>query len=61
MMGAFDEFFAPNRHEAQLEFERQSSLPAPAPVAGDGDLGLGLYEGRISIRLGDERDERHRR
>ncbi|MCU1571080.1 MAG: hypothetical protein JWR33_1821 [Naasia sp.] len=56
MMGAFDEIYAPSRHEAMLEFERQTSLPAPAPVAGDPDLGV--YEGRIRIKLSGGRDTR---
>ena len=44
-----DEVFAPSRHEAAIEIDRQSSLPAPAPVAGDRDLGI--YDGRIRIDL----------
>jgi hypothetical protein len=44
-----DEVFAPSRHEAAVEIDRQSSLPAPAPVAGDRDLGI--YDGRIRIDL----------
>ena len=53
MMGVFDEIYAPSRYEAMLELERQTSLPAPAPAPVDGDLGV--YEGRIRIRL--NRDE----
>ena len=34
--GSFDEVFAPTRHEAQQELDRQSFLPAPAPLPGDG-------------------------
>ncbi len=44
-----DEVFAPSRHEAAIEIDRQSSLPAPAPLAGDRDLGI--YDGRIRIDL----------
>jgi len=44
-----DEVFAPSRHEAAIELDRQSSLPAPAPLAGDRDLGI--YDGRIRIDL----------
>ena len=49
MLGVVDEIFAPNRHETMLELDRQTSLPAPAPAPGDGDLGV--YEGRIRIRV----------
>lgn len=35
-----DEVFAPRKHEAQVELDRQSRLPAPAPVPGDGDKGI---------------------
>jgi hypothetical protein len=52
MMGAVDEVFAPNRHEAMLEQERQTSLPAPAPLAGDDDKGI--VDGRIRIRVEGE-------
>lgn len=38
--GSFDEVFAPARHEAQQELDRQSLLPAPAPVPGDGEKGV---------------------
>ncbi|WP_167137293.1 hypothetical protein [Diaminobutyricimonas sp. TR449] len=47
--GGVDEVFFPTRHEAQVEKDRQSSLPAPAPVAGDGDKGI--YDGRVKIDL----------
>jgi len=54
-----DEVFNPTRHEAALELDRQTALPAPAPVAGDGDLGVSQADGdpdagdgyRGSIRL----------
>lgn len=48
-MGIGDEVFHPTRHEAQIELDRQTVLPAPAPVAGDGDLGI--YDGRVRINL----------
>lgn len=47
IVGIGDEVFAPTRHEAQIEMDRQSILPAPAPVAGDRDLGI--FDGRITI------------
>ncbi|WP_394554120.1 hypothetical protein ACDF64_06105 [Agromyces sp. MMS24-JH15] len=60
-----DEIFAPTRHEAQLEQERQSRLPAPAPLPGDGDKGIAFAAAnaddddpdrfRGSIRLDVER------
>ena len=49
MFGVADEIFAPSRHEAQLEVERQTSLPAPSPVADDDDRGV--YDGRIQISV----------
>jgi hypothetical protein len=61
IMGIGDEVFAPSRHEAQVELDRQTILPAPAPVAGDGDKGLGVgvstdpaagpYDGLVKIDL----------
>lgn len=39
LVGIGDEVFNPTRHEAQVELDRQSRLPAPAPIPGDGDLG----------------------
>jgi hypothetical protein len=50
-MGIGDEVFHPTRHEAQIELDRQTVLPAPAPVAGDGDKGV--YDGKVTIDLGD--------
>lgn len=55
-MGALDEVFNPTRHEAQVELDRQTILPAPAPVAGDGDKGI--FTGRVHIDLSD--DDRRR-
>lgn len=56
IMGGVDEIFAPTRHEAQQELDRQSSLPAPAPVPGDGDKDIFRTNGKIRIDL-DEEDE----
>ncbi|MCU1444155.1 MAG: hypothetical protein JWQ59_2305 [Cryobacterium sp.] len=47
ILGIGDEVFAPTRHEAAIEMDRQTVLPAPAPVAGDGDKGV--YSGHITI------------
>ncbi len=49
VMGIGDEVFHPTRHEAQIEMDRQTVLPAPAPVAGDGDKGV--YDGKVRIEL----------
>lgn len=49
IVGIGDEVFAPTRHEAQIELDRQTMLPAPAPVAGDGDKGI--FDGKIRIDL----------
>ena len=49
VMGIGDEVFNPTRHEAQVEIDRQTVLPAPAPLAGDGDYGV--YRGRVEIDL----------
>jgi hypothetical protein len=54
MMGIGDEVFAPSRHEAAIELDRQSILPAPAPLAGDPDRTAersGVYRGRVTIDL----------
>jgi hypothetical protein len=50
-LGAVDEVFNPTRHEAQIELDRQTILPAPAPLAGDGDKGI--FNGRVRIDLSD--------
>jgi hypothetical protein len=47
--GIGDEVFHPTRHEAQLELDRQTVLPAPAPLPGDGDKGI--YDGQVRIDL----------
>jgi hypothetical protein len=52
VMGIGDEVFNPTRHEAQVELDRQTVLPAPAPLAGDGDKNI--FGGRVEINL-DER------
>lgn len=49
VMGIGDEVFHPTRHEAQIELDRQTVLPAPAPVAGDDDKGV--YGGAVHIDL----------
>lgn len=54
MMGIGDEVFAPSRHEAALELDRQTILPAPAPIAGDPKKAAdqaGVYRGRVTIDL----------
>ena len=58
VLGIGDEVFHPTRHEAQVELDRQTSLPAPAPVPGDGPLGLvdapaeaPGYAGRLRIQV----------
>ncbi|MET4783345.1 hypothetical protein [Glaciihabitans sp. UYNi722] len=60
IMGIGDEVFAPSRHEAAIEMDRQTILPAPAPLAGDPSTGsgrveesarAGLYKGQVKIDL----------
>lgn len=54
MMGIGDEVFAPARHEAAIELDRQTILPAPAPLAGDplrAAARVGVYAGRVTIDL----------
>ena len=46
---ALDEVFFPTKHEAQVERDRQTLLPAPAPLAGDDDKGV--YTGKVRIEL----------
>jgi hypothetical protein len=53
VMGIGDEVFNPTRHEAQLELDRQTVLPAPAPLPGDDDRGI--YNGQVKIDLTTER------
>ena len=49
VLGMGDEVFNPTRHEAQIERDRQTVLPAPAPLAGDGDKNV--FGGKVHIRL----------
>ncbi len=56
VMGIGDEVFHPARHEAQLELDRQTLLPAPAPTPGDGDKGV--YQGSVRIDLSESSDRR---
>ncbi|MBX3100656.1 MAG: hypothetical protein KF761_13890 [Salinibacterium sp.] len=59
--GIGDEVFHPTRHEAQLELDRQTILPAPAPLPGDRDLGIGdlkSYDGQVKIDLTSPEDAR---
>lgn len=55
VLAPLDEVFAPTRHEARLELERQTELPAPAPAPGDGHKGIGP-DGVVRIDLGELRD-----
>jgi len=68
LIGIGDEIFAPARHEAAMELDRQTILPAPAPIAGDplkdvaGDpvrpaanREPGFYGGRVQIDLDSPR------
>mgnify|MGYP006920751435 CR=1 FL=1 len=54
VLGIGDEVFHPTRHEAQIELDRQTMLPAPAPLPGDGDKGV--YDGRVRIDLDPDKD-----
>lgn len=62
VLGIGDEVFHPTRHEAQVELDRQTVLPAPAPLPGDGDKGIGDasatstgYTGRLRIEVPADR------
>lgn len=48
-LGIGDEVFHPARHEARIELDRQTLLPAPAPTPGDGDKDI--YRGNVRIDL----------
>jgi hypothetical protein len=58
MLGIGDEVFNPTKHEAQIELDRQTILPAPAPLPGDGDKGVSQtgpgYAGRLRIDVSSE-------
>lgn len=69
--GIGDEVFHPTRHEAQVELDRQTILPAPAPLPGDGDFGIAditaakasetkSYDGQVTIDLTSEPQSRKR-
>ncbi|MCU1413993.1 MAG: hypothetical protein JWN80_1333 [Microbacteriaceae bacterium] len=51
IMGIGDEVFAPARHEAAMEMDRQTILPAPAPLAGDKGDESNIYDGVVKIDL----------
>ncbi len=54
LIGIGDEVFAPSRHEAAMELDRQTILPAPAPLAGDPSTDSargGVYGGQVRIDL----------
>ncbi len=55
--GIGDEVFHPTRHEAQVEMDRQSILPAPAPIPGDDDFGI--YDGKMQIDI-TQRGKHHK-
>ena len=52
-LGAVDEIFTPTRYEAQLQQDRETTLPAPAPAPGDGDKDV--YKGNVKITLDGNR------
>jgi len=57
VMGLGDEIFNPTRHEAQIELDRQTVLPAPAPLPGDpGEVDSGVYRGQVHINLNEPRN-----
>jgi hypothetical protein len=61
LIGIGDEVFAPSRHEAAVEMDRQTILPAPAPLAGDPSKAAeraGVYNGRVTIDLPREGQKR---
>ena len=57
IMSIGDEGFAPTRHEAAIEVNRQTLLPAPAPLAGDPDKGI--YRGAVIINVSPDRTRQH--
>lgn len=56
MITMVDEVFAPTKHEAAIEADRETRMPAPAPLAGDGDRGV--FGGRIVIEVPEDQDRR---
>jgi len=54
--GIGDEVFHPTRHEAQVELDRQTILPAPAPLPGDGDFGFGEIRGVAAQTIDDNKN-----
>ena len=58
IMGIGDEVFAPARHEAAMELDRQTILPAPAPLAGDKGDEANIYDGVVKIDLDSLRNKR---
>lgn len=55
LAGSIDEVFAPTKHEAAQERDRQSSMPAPAPIPGDGDMDIFTSGGKVRIDLDSNR------
>ena len=49
VVSMMDEVFAPTRHEAQAEYERQSRLPREAPTPADDDHDL--LSGHVLIKV----------
>lgn len=49
VVSMMDEVFAPTRHEAQAEYERQARLPHRAPTPADDDHDL--LSGNVLIRV----------
>ena len=54
--GIGDEVFNPTRHEAQIELDRQTILPAPAPLPGDDDYGFGEIRGVAAQTVEDNKN-----
>lgn len=54
--GIGDEVFNPTRHEAQIELDRQTILPAPAPLPGDDDFGFGEIRGVAAQVVDDNKN-----
>ncbi|GAA3731030.1 hypothetical protein GCM10022239_04570 [Leifsonia bigeumensis] len=49
MVTMVDEVFAPTKHEAAIEADRETRMPAPAPIPGDGDKGI--FGGKVVIEV----------